>query len=174
MTAVGAGPAGGVAERALALLGLAALAATGRLAAQQADHAHPLAVRPPGAAAASPDGAANAVPAPGETGYIQVGRTMRGELEPGDLLMEDSTFADVWEFAGAAGERVTIDVRSDEFDTYLQLLDPAGTKIGEDDDSGGDLNSRLAIMLPATGSYRIVVNSAGHEPRAGRYTISVQ
>ena len=172
MTAGGSGR--GAPRNALALLGAAVLAGTAPLAAQQADHAHPLAVRPPGAAAASPDGAANAVPAPGETGYIQVGRTMRGELEPGDLLMADSTFADVWELTGVAGEKVVIDVRSDEFDTYLQLLDPAGTKIGEDDDSGGDLNSRLAIMLPATGSYRIVVNSAGHEPRAGRYTISVQ
>jgi len=159
---------------ALALLGAAVLALTAPLAAQQADHAHPLDVRPPGASASGGDGATNAVPAPGETGSIQVGQTLRGELEPGDLLMADSTFADVWELTGAAGERVVIDVRSDEFDTYLQLLDPAGIVIGEDDDSGGDLNSRIAIVLPATGRYRIVVNSAGHEPRAGRYTVTVR
>ena len=158
----------------LAALGLAALTALEPLAAQQAGPVHPLAVPAPGGAAAGPAQAANDVPAPGETGFIQVGQTMRGALEPGDLLMADSTFADVWEFTGAAGQKVIIDVRSDEFDTYLQLLDSAGTKIGEDDDSGGDLNSRLVIVLPASGRYRIVVNSAGHEPRAGRYTVAIQ
>ncbi|HTT68785.1 MAG TPA: PPC domain-containing protein [Gemmatimonadales bacterium] len=156
------------------MLGLAAVAGLEPLAAQQADHAHPLAVHPPGAAPSGPAPAANEVPAPGETGFIRVGQTMRGALEPGDLLMADSTFADVWEFTGAAGEKVTIEARSDEFDTFLQLLDSSGTKIAEDDDSGGDLNSRLAVTLPAAGRYRIVVNSAGHERRAGRYTVSIQ
>lgn len=172
MTAGGAGR--GAPGSVPALLGAAVLALAAPLAAQQADHAHPLDVRPPGASAPAGDRATNEVPAPGETGSIQAGQTLRGELEPGDLLMADSTFADVWELTGAAGESVVIDVRSDEFDTYLQLLDPAGAVIGEDDDSGGDLNSRLAIVLPATGRYRIVVNSAGHEPRAGRYTVAVR
>ncbi|HXY68432.1 MAG TPA: PPC domain-containing protein [Gemmatimonadales bacterium] len=151
---------------ALVVLGCAAAAAP--LPAQQADPGRPL------GAGREPAPAASAVPGPGEIGRIRVGQTMRGVLEPGDQLMADSTFADVWELDGAAGEKLTIDVRSDEFDTFLQLLDPSGTKIGEDDDSGGDLNSRLTIVLPAAGRYRIVVNSAGHERRAGRYTLTVR
>lgn len=99
---------------------------------------------------------------------------VRGELAQGDQIMSDSTFADVWELAATAGERVAIDLRSDEFDTYLQVLDASGTVIGEDDDSGGDLNSYLAITLPAAGTYRIVVTSAGHERRVGAYTLSVR
>jgi len=160
---------GGCCLRALA--GLACLAATGvpRLAAQAAPPAHPLAATRHAAAPAT-----NPVPPPGEPGRIALGQTMRGELEPGDQLMADSTLADLWQFAGEAGATVTIDLRSDEFDTYLQVLDPAGKKLGEDDDSGGDLNSRLTLTLPASEVYLIVVNSAGHERRAGMYVLSIR
>lgn len=111
---------------------------------------------------------------PGAVGSIAVGETVRGELAPGDQVMSDSTYADVWELTAAAGEHVEIAVQSDEFDTYLQLLDASGRIIGQDDDSGGDLNSILAVTLPAAGIYRIVVNSAGHEPRVGAYILSVR
>jgi pre-peptidase len=126
------------------------------------------------AGAAEADTAANALHAPGIVGAIALGEMVRGELAPGDQVMSDGTYADVWEFTATAGERVAIDLRSDEFDTYLQLLDAAGKVIGQDDDSGGDLNSHLAITLPAAGTYRIVVNSAGHEQRVGAYTLSVR
>ncbi len=124
--------------------------------------------------AAGADTAANAIHAPGTVGAIAVGETVRGELAPGDQVMSDSTYADLWEFTATAGEHVAIDLRSDEFDTYLQLLDASGKVVGQDDDSGGDLNSHLAITLPADGTYRIVVNSAGHEQRVGTYTLSVR
>jgi len=115
----------------------------------------------------------NPIAAPGQTAYIAIGQTMRGRLEPGDQLMTDSTYADLWQFQGTAGQTVQIDVRSEEFDTYMQLLDANGNKLGEDDDSGGGTNSRLIFALPATGMYQIVVNSAGHVRRAGIYTVSV-
>jgi hypothetical protein len=162
----------GAARSACVALGLAVGAALAPLSAQSAP---PLTIarqasQGPGAPA-PPD---NAIPAPGQDGRIAAGQIMRGELEPGDRLMADSTFADLWEFTGTAGVEVTIEVRSDEFDTYMQLLDAAGRKLGEDDDSAGDLNSRLVVRLPATGTYQIVVNSAGHERRAGLYTVSLR
>jgi len=153
-----------------ALAGLAFVAAP-PLAAQAAAPL-PLAVQHPAAGAPPPPD--TAVAAPGESARIEPGQTLRGRLEPGDLLMADSTLADVWAFDGAAGETVTVGVRSDEFDTYLEVLDAGGTLLGHDDDSGGDLNSRLTLTLPATGTYRIVVNSAGHERRAGRYAVSLK
>ncbi|HVO35008.1 MAG TPA: PPC domain-containing protein [Gemmatimonadales bacterium] len=115
----------------------------------------------------------NLIAAPGQTAQIGIGQTMRGRLETGDQIMQDSTYADLWQFQGTAGQTVQIDVRSDEFDTYMQLLDANGTKLGEDDDSGGNLNSRLIFTLPATGMYQIVVNNAGRTRRAGIYTVSI-
>jgi len=153
-----------------ALAGLAFVVAP-RLAAQAAAAA-PLIGAAQHPAAAPPSD--TAVAAPGESARIEPGQSLHGRLEPGDLLMADSTLADVWEFDGTAGETVTVEVSSDEFDTYLEVLDAGGKLLGQDDDSGGDLNSRLTLTLPATGSYRIVVNSAGHERRAGRYTVSLK
>jgi len=115
----------------------------------------------------------NIIPAPGQTAQIAIGQAMRGRLETGDQMMQDSTYADLWQFQGTAGQTVQIDVRSDEFDTYMQLLDASGNKLGEDDDSGGNLNSRLVFTLPTTGTYQIVVNNAGHSRRAGIYTVSI-
>jgi hypothetical protein len=117
---------------------------------------------------------ANLIPAAGQMAQLAIGQTMRGRLETGDQTMADGTFADIWQFQGGAGQTVTIDVRSDEFDTYIQLLDSAGNKVGEDDDSGGNLNSRLAYTLPATGTYQIVVNNSGQSKRVGVYTVSVR
>ncbi len=171
-------PAGvirGVLSGAVAGLGLVAGAGLRPLAAQTTETTHPLAIaRHEAPSAVAPAQPSNAPPAPGEMGRLDVGQVVRGELEPGDRVMADSTFADVWEFAGTGGETVTIYLRSDEFDTYLLLLDASGTTLGEDDDSGGDLNSRLTLTLPSTGTYQIVVNSAGHEQRAGMYTLSIE
>jgi hypothetical protein len=115
----------------------------------------------------------NPIAAPGQTGIIAVGQTMQGRLETGDQTMADGTFADIWQFQGAAGQTITIDVRSDEFDTYMQLLDASGNKLGEDDDSGGNFNSRLTFTLPAAGTYQIVVNNSGGQKRVGLYTVSI-
>jgi len=166
---------GGWAAGALAGLVVGALVLPGGLAAQTSGGPQPpLAVGHAAAGSAVPGEPDNPVPPPGAAAPIAVGQAMRGVLEPGDRLMEDSTLADVWLLDGFAGETVTIDLRSQEFDTYLEVLDAAGTILGRDDDSGGDLNSRLTLTLPATGTYQIVVNSAGHERRAGRYVVSVR
>src|SRR5262249_55350269 len=44
-------------------------------------------------------------------------------------------------------------------DPFLRLLDAAGKKLAEDDDSGGNLNARILFSAPATGTYQIVASS---------------
>jgi hypothetical protein len=136
--------------------------------------AQPIAQPVPQPIPQAPAAPTNAIPAAGMTAQIAVGQTLRGRLETGDQTMADGTFADIWQFQGNAGQTVTIDVRSDEFDTYMQLLDASGNKLGEDDDSGGNLNSRLTQTLPATGAYQIVVNNSGQSKRVGNYTVSIR
>lgn len=115
-----------------------------------------------------------AVPAPGAVGIIATGQTLTGRLETGDRQMTDSTWADIWQFQGQAGQSVTIELRSSEFDTYLQLLDASSNRLAEDDDSLGDLDSRVIYRLPSTGMYQIVVNNFGDTRRAGTYTLTVR
>jgi hypothetical protein len=114
------------------------------------------------------------IPAPGEIATINTGENRQGRLETGDQQMNDGTWADVWQFNGAAGQMVTIELRSEEFDTYAQLLDPQSNRLAEDDDSLGDLDSRITFTLPVTGTYKIVVNNFSDERRAGIYTLTLR
>jgi len=115
------------------------------------------------------------IPAPGAIGQIAVGQNVQGRLESGDQRMDDGSWADVWQFQGTAGQHVHIELRSDEFDTYAQLLDASGTRLAENDDISGDnRNSMIDFTLPRAGMYQIVVNNFSEDRRTGIYTLSLQ
>jgi hypothetical protein len=132
--------------------------------------AGPMIQAAPGATMPQPS-VSGAIAAPGQVGTIVYGQMAQGRLETGDQTMNDGTFADVWTFQGTAGQAITIDVMSDEFDAYGQLLDATGNRLAEDDDTGGNLNARLTYTLPATGQYQIVVNNFGDTRRTGLYRV---
>ena len=93
----------------------------------------------------------------------------------GVLIDEDSTFTDGeyydnYEFEGRPGQSITIDLRSDEFDTYLILRQPNGEELANDDTEGS--NSRIEVTLSEAGSYEVVVSSfAGGE--TGEYQLNI-
>jgi len=118
-----------------------------------------------------------APPAPRVIATIEVGQTRTGALDEGDYTMGDGTWADVWYFHGTLGQRVVIELRvaaANVFDPFLQLLDPAGTKLAEDTDGAGNHNSRITFTLRETGRFQIVVNNEGDEQKTGRYTLSLR
>ncbi|MFW5692198.1 MAG: PPC domain-containing protein [Chloroflexota bacterium] len=104
---------------------------------------------------------------------------MRGEISYGDVVESRLTNAMISErvtFTGAAGDIITITMTSEDFDTYLLLLDPSGTEITRDDDSAGALNSRIGpFVLSEDGTYTIVANSYdgifGGSPQFGSYLL---
>ncbi|MEO0532958.1 MAG: CHAT domain-containing protein [Cyanobacteria bacterium P01_A01_bin.123] len=101
---------------------------------------------------------------------------VEGVLEPGDSVLEiNGSLHDVYPFEGEAGQTITIQMTSDEFDTYLVLIDAAGQTIGENDDSSfSDTNSTLTVSLPETGTYGIVANAFDDTGRGNyRLTVSV-
>jgi hypothetical protein len=71
-----------------------------------------------------------------------------------------------------AGKSYTFDLESREFDAYLRLEQLDGVMIREDDDSGGNLNSRIQFVPPQTASYVVVATSLGGG--AGSYTLTVR
>ncbi|HBB35334.1 MAG TPA: serine protease [Cyanobacteria bacterium UBA8803] len=97
------------------------------------------------------------------------GRLGRGS----NVLPVDNSFFDLYAFQGRAGQRLQIDMTSRDIDSYLILLDPNGNDLAQDDDSGGGMNARIAITLPADGTYLLIANSyqAG---QAGPYNLRVQ
>ncbi|MDB9313906.1 tetratricopeptide repeat protein, partial [Spirulina sp. CS-785/01] len=86
-------------------------------------------------------------------------------------LEEDNSYYNVHTFTGEAGEQITIDLISEDFDSYLLLRSPEGDIITQDDDGGEGTNARIVLELPMTGQYEIVVNTyeAGE---TGSYTLS--
>ncbi|WP_346294451.1 PPC domain-containing protein, partial [Sphaerothrix gracilis] len=72
---------------------------------------------------------------------------------------EDGSFYQSHTFQGAANESLTIELSSDEFDTYLILIGPEGNTIAQNDDGAGGTNSRITVTLPTTGVYTIIANS---------------
>ena len=75
------------------------------------------------------------------------------------------------ELRGGRRYAVTTADLAAKVDTTLAILGPAGEALGENDDSGGTLASRLALTPPADGVYRIIVRNIG---AAGRFTLLVR
>ena len=105
---------------------------------------------------------------------IAIGRSAAGSLGKGDALSADSTFVESWTLAGQAGQTITIELISTEFDAYVMLRGPGirGSRDYSDDDSGGMCNARLTVTFPQTGEYEIIVNTAGKK-ETGAFTLTV-
>jgi hypothetical protein len=73
------------------------------------------------------------------------------------------------------GRTYTIDMSSDNFDTFLRLMDGQFRKLAEDDDSGGGNNgtdSRIVFMPKTDGDYHIVATT--FDGQIGDYTLTVR
>lgn len=93
---------------------------------------------------------------------IRVGQSLEGELRgPGDEYL----------LTGRPGETVTIELESFDFDTYLELTDPSGTYLSNDD-AGGLSLSRIVYAIGDAGEATITVSGFGDG--GGEYTLNVE
>lgn len=153
---------------------------TGRFTLSIADGSKLLQTRDDGpcrtsTAAAAPSSGDAPSPTGGATRKISVGQTQQGSLTRNDVLVQsDSSYAQAWAIQGRAGQAVTIDLESDEFDAYVFLQGPgiSGGSAFEDDDSGGNCNARLTATFPQSGEYEVVVNTAG-KYATGQFSLSI-
>ncbi|MBI1967316.1 MAG: PPC domain-containing protein [Gemmatimonadetes bacterium] len=110
-------------------------------------------------------------PGRGAARAIAVGETATGRITADAERHSDNTPVEWWAIQGRAGETVTIDMESDDFDAFLLLRGPGATS-ESDDDSGGNCNPRITITFPETGTYRIGANTVRGSAR-GAYSLSV-
>ncbi|MBE9080368.1 PPC domain-containing protein [Romeria aff. gracilis LEGE 07310] len=101
---------------------------------------------------------------------------IQDELNEEDELVEfdeGNRLVDLHRFDGTEGEAVSISLESQDFDTYLLLSGPDGEVIDSNDDISADnLNSKLELTLPQSGSYRVFVTSVEYEGQ-GSYELTV-
>ncbi|GAA0633930.1 PPC domain-containing protein [Brevundimonas lenta] len=111
-------------------------------------------------------------PAPVAARSIRIGDTVEGELTDGDGKSAAGMPADAYRFTGREGQRVRIDMSSDDFDTFLELFDDNRTSLANDDDGGPEgTDSRLIFTLPRDGSY--VIEARAFATATGDYSLSV-
>jgi Trypsin-like peptidase domain/Bacterial pre-peptidase C-terminal domain len=111
------------------------------------------------------------VPAGEAQRLVLNGPAIVGRLDRGDrILPVDNSFFDFYAFEGRAGQRVTIEMNSQEIDPYLILLAPNGGELAQDDDGGGRGNARIAVTLPQAGTYLLLANSR-KSGEAGSYRL---
>lgn len=100
--------------------------------------------------------------------------TLEGTLSSGDPQLDDDSYYDCVQVRGRAGQRLTVGMESEDFDTYLAILEGDGCE-GEaldTNDDGEDLgtDSLLTVTLPRDGVYSIRANSLGGD-ETGAYLL---
>lgn len=107
---------------------------------------------------------------------IAMGQSVSGTLSEDGPQDEDGRAFNGYQLRLASGERVQIDVESEDFDTYLQLGTMQGNlfvPLRENDDFGGSLNSRIVHQAERAGDYVIRVQAFAGRGE-GSYRLSVQ
>ena len=94
-----------------------------------------------------------------------------GSLTSGDNEFADGEYYDSYVFEGAPGQRVTLDLRSDDFDTYLIVQSPAGEN-SENDDADSTNHSQIVMEISELGVYEVYVTSYG-SAETGNYNLNI-
>lgn len=115
----------------------------------------------PGGAAAQGTGGVSILTLLPSSGRVEIGSRTQGRLGVDDLLTTQGQRVKAYDFSGSAGDPLTVDVRSTDFDSYVFLVRPGSGDPFQDDDSGGACNARITTFLSSDGEYRIVVGGLG-------------
>src|SRR5262249_18598861 len=89
------------------------------------------------------------------------------------LVCSNQIVPDVYFFFATAGEPIRVQTSNNAFDTTLRVIGPDASISLFDDDSGGNLASRLVFTAADTGAYIVVVSSFSGNPGGGDYTLSL-
>ena len=106
-------------------------------------------------------------------GTLAPGRTFNGSLSSYDAVWDDGAHYDVWTVTARPGQRVVIDMESDDVDAYLRVLQSDGTVIATDDDGGSGSNARVEFRAVYAGDYLIIATSFSADETGG-YQVRVR
>lgn len=105
---------------------------------------------------------------------IRVGEVRQGRLTETDKRLDaDGSLYDWYVLEGRSGQRIKIELKSQNFDPYLVLLDRDGTELMSSCGNKDGRSARIEMTLPYTGRYHIRVNSL-HKDGVGRYTLNIK
>lgn len=110
-------------------------------------------------------------------GILHAGDRVRGRLTSSDPTLDNGAAFHLYSYRGRRGERLTITLRSTDFDAELVTgtrggRHGVGTVLVRDDDGAGGRDSRVDVTLPSDGEVVIRVNPL--LPGLGEYTLDVE
>ena len=105
-------------------------------------------------------------------GSAQDTRRFAGELAAGDETLQGREYVDRYGFSVRAGQRLVVDLRSSQFDTYLILRPPSGELTANDDFEGSTQRSRVDVVAGESGDWALLVTSYA-ESETGSYEVTV-
>ena len=127
-----------------------------------------------GASGGAPSGGDRTISEIHPTHSIAVGQQASGQITSSDEVWVDSTYIERWTVNGRAGQTVTIDLVSTDFDAYMIVRGPGvPSDHNSDDDSGGKCNARLVLTFTDNAPYEIDVNTQGRKFATGAFVLSV-
>jgi hypothetical protein len=114
----------------------------------------------------------NALPIEGRP-FLQMGSRESSRLGTSSRTVQTGRAAEAWRLQGRAGERVSIIMAAEDFDTHLYVTGPGLDEVLTDDDGAGNLDAKIDFTLPTAGPFTVVAaaHSAGG---TGAYTLTVQ
>jgi hypothetical protein len=116
------------------------------------------------------------LPPPPPPAAITVGQQVNGSLSEKDAQSDEDTYYDLYRFAGHKGDRLTITMRADSFDTFVALGRLDGNRFTEletADDGADGTNSKLEFTLDQDGDYVVRATSLFGNT-TGSYTLLVE
>ncbi len=106
-------------------------------------------------------------------GGSAVAETIDGALEAADPTLQSGETYDSYPVPMQAGQRVTIELTSQAFDTYLILLTPDGQQFENDDFEGSTQRSRMVYTAAQAGEHILIVTSY-NVGESGTYRLTVE
>ena len=95
----------------------------------------------------------------GLAGNLEVGYEVEGELTSDDTI--DGESGEIWLLRASAGDRLAIEVESEDFYPIVAVVGPGIAEA--DDDSGLGSNARLVFVVAEDGEYRVVIIAVAFE-----------
>lgn len=101
------------------------------------------------------------------------GLNERGSLDDQDSVLSGGEYYDIFEVTAQAGDAITVDMRSSEFDTWLVLIPPAGgDAINNDNHEDQAGHSRIHTTATQAGTWTIWATS-NRAAETGAYELTV-
>jgi hypothetical protein len=104
---------------------------------------------------------------------LDLRQSLKGDLSQlvDQDLNEAQHYREVFQIRLRPQQAIQVDLTSDEFDAFLQAYDAAGNLIAENNDRGGDANSRLFLAALKKGQDRLFLVATARQPRKGDFQL---